>query len=209
MPTTFLMSLIIFLVGSIGSCAAVEEHMVHPQTAKAKADGHNPACDHSMHICAFHIAKDNPDVIFETQHFCVALKEDLFQCILYETTAKGLQPKLIGIEYVISDALYQGLSKEEQTLWHPHDFEVHQGLLATIDIPPTEEHKIMKALVKTWGKTWHTWPDVKTDLPLGKPRLMWSATKPGQIPEEMIQARDRRWGIDTSKLKKERDTYLP
>lgn len=208
MKTTFFLCLTTSFFGFVGGLAAVEQPQgIHPQTMHSNSS--NPACDHSMHICAFHIAKNNPRIIIETQHFCVPLREDLFQCILYETTPKGINPKLIGVEYVISDALYQSLSGEEKALWHPHDYEVRQGLLATIDIPSEEEHKIMKLLVKTWGKTWHTWPDPKTDLPLGMPMLMWSASGPGQIPEEMIKARDLRWGINTSELKKERDTYLP
>lgn len=206
MKTTFFLSLTTSLLGFVGGFAAVDQQGVHTQSTGTQTD--NPVCDHSMHICAFHLAKDNPRVIIETQHFCVPLRDNLFQCILYETTPKGVNPKLIGIEYVISDDLYQSLSSEEKALWHPHDFEVRQGLLATIDIPQEEEHKIMKMLVKTWGKTWHTWPDPKTDLPLGMPLLMWSSTKEGQIPEELIKARDRRWGIDTSELKKERDVYL-
>jgi hypothetical protein len=207
MKNSFLLIFAASLAAFVGGFAAEKQETTHPQTKNLHSA--NPVCDHSMHICAFHIAKDNPRIIIETQHFCVPLKEDLFQCILYETTPKGVNPKLIGIEYVITDAIYQNLSAEEKTFWHPHDFEVRQGLLATIDIPPEEEHKIMKMLVKTWGKTWHTWPDLKTEVPLGVPMLMWSSTKPGQISEELIKARDRRWGINTPELKKERESYLP
>lgn len=207
MKTIFFLSLATSLLGFVAGFAADEQQGIHPKTTNSNSN--HPAGDHSMHICAFHIAKDNPSIIIETQHYCVPLREDLFQCILYDTTAKGVNPKLIGVEYVISDTQYQKLSSEEKALWHPHDYEVRQGLLATIDIPSEEEHKIMKLLVKTWGKTWHTWPDPKMDLPLGTPMLMWSSTKPGQIPEEMIKARDSRWGISTSELKKERDAYLP
>ncbi len=169
----------------------------------------SPCDDYHLHICAFHIAKDNPNVVIETQHYCSAYRDDLFQCVLYQTTDKGVKPKLLGIEYVISDAQYQKLSPEEKKLWHPHDFEVRQGLLATIDASKSEEEQMMKALVKTWGKTWHTWPDPATEIPLGIPRLMWSAGKKGDVPEAMIKSRDQRWGINTSELKKERDQYLP
>jgi len=173
------------------------------------ADAESPCKDYQLHICAFHIAKDDPKVVIETQHYCSHLREGLFQCLLFETTAKGVQPKLLGVEYVISDDLYQKLSPAEKLFWHPHDFEVRQGLLATIGLSEKEDQDVMKALVKTWGKTWHTWPDPKTDLPLGSPRLMWSATKQGAIPEKMIKERDERWDINTAELKKERDSYLP
>jgi hypothetical protein len=175
---------------------------MHPEFSK------NPLEEHNLHICAFHIAKDNPNVVIETQHYCVGLKDDLFQCILFETTAPGKKPKLLGIEYVISDALYQKLSSQEKNLWHPHEYEVRQGLLALLDASKEENEKVMKILVKTWGKTWHTWPDPQTDLPLGFPRLMWSAIKDGDVPQNMVKERDSRWGTNTLQLKKERERYF-
>lgn len=156
------------------------------------AHGNDPASNnpneaYTMQICAFHIAKDNPKVIIETQHYCSGYRDDLFQCILYETTPPGKKPKLLGVEYVISDEAYQKLSSQEKALWHPHDYEVRAGLLALIGASKETDESTMKLLVKTWGKTWHTWPDPNTDIPLGTPRLMWSAEKPGQIPKEMIE----------------------
>jgi hypothetical protein len=168
----------------------------------------SPPDAYKMHICAFHIAKDNPNVVIETQHYCTALSDGIFQCLLFETT-QGKTPKLLGVEYVISDEKYQKLSPQEKSLWHPHDYEVRQGLLALIDAPKKDDEETMKLLVKTWGKVWHTWPDPTTELPLGYPRLMWSAVKPGEVPQQMIEQRDQRWGINTSQLKKERDEYLP
>ena len=138
----------------------------------------------------------------------MGMRDDLFQCVLYETTSPEVSPKLLGVEYVISDALYQGLSPEEKKLWHPHNFEVREGLLALIGASKETDEKTMKLLVKTWGKTWHTWPDPHTDLPLGVPRLMWSASKEGDVPSNLIKERDKRWNINTQQLKKERKIYL-
>lgn len=167
-----------------------------------------PADAYNMHICAFHIAKDDPNVVIETQHYCAPLHDNLFQCLLYETT-RDKKPKLLGVEYVISDALYQNLPLEEKKYWHPHDFEVREGLLALIGASKEEDEATMKLLVKTWGKTWHTWPDPKTDLPIGVPRLMWSAVRKGEIPQSLIESRDQMWNINTQELKKEREQYLP
>ncbi len=169
----------------------------------------DPSDDYKLHICAFHIAKDNPNFIIETQHYCVGLSDEIFQCILFETTAKEVKPKLLGVEYVISDALYQKLPSNEKSLWHPHDYEVRAGLLTLIGAPKDVDEATIKVLYKTWGKTWHTWPDPSTELPLGSPRLMWSATKDGAIPEKMIKERDERWHSNTSQIKKEREQYLP
>jgi len=175
----------------------------------AESSSSNPSDAYQMHICAFHIAKENPNVVIETQHYCSALSDGIFQCLLYETTAQGKKPKLLGVEYVISDEHYQKLSANEKMLWHPHDYEVREGLLALIDAPKKTDEETMKLLVKTWGKTWHTWPDPTTEIPIGYPSLMWSAVKPGDVPQRMIQQRDQRWGINTAELKKARAEYLP
>jgi hypothetical protein len=173
------------------------------------ANGHEGHDNLHLHICAFHIAKDDPNFILEVQHYCGPQHEDLFQCVLYETTSKGQKPKLLGIEYVISDEAYQKLPPNEKSLWHPHEFEIRQGLLATIGLPEHEDRKVITTLLKTWGKTWHTWPDPKTEIPMGYPRLMWSAEKPGDIPQQLIEERDLRWNLDTTELKKQRAQFLP
>lgn len=167
----------------------------------------NPTELYKMHVCAFHIAKDDPKVVIETQHYCAPLTDQLFQCLLYETV-EVRKPKLLGVEYVISDKLYQQLPQQEKNLWHPHDYEVREGLLALVGASKGEDQEAAKILMNTWGKTWHTWPDPTTAVPLGAPRLMWSAVKAGDVPEKMIQERDHRWGIDTSALKQERDQSL-
>lgn len=202
---------VVSLMSILGSLTHVSAQDVAAtnMSEKNSSTGHEALHnDYQLHICAFHIAKDDPKIVIETQHYCAQFQEDLFQCLLYETTLKGVKPKLLGIEYVISDELYQKLTPDEKFLWHPHDFEIRQGLLATIDLPQKEDRDVMKALVKTWGKTWHTWPDPKTDVPLGSPRLMWSATKPGEVSQKMIEERDERWNINTAELKKERELYL-
>src|ERR1700722_4790213 len=136
----FRLSVISMLALTINQSFAHDNH--------AKADG-RPIDSYNMHICAFHIAKDNPKVIIETQHYCMGLREDLFQCVLFETTDKEAKPKLLGVEYVISDEAYQKLSDQEKSLWHPHDYEVRQGLLALIGVTKAEDQAAMKTLVKT------------------------------------------------------------
>lgn len=180
----------------------------HAHSPVQKNNSQNPVNDYQMHICAFHIAKDQPNVVIETQHYCMGLQDDLFQCVLFETTNPGTKPKLLGVEYVISDEAYQKLSQEEKAMWHPHDFEVREGLLALIGGSKEEEEQTMKVLVKSWGKTWHTWPNPQTKYPVGNPLLMWSATKSGDVPAQMIKKRDERWHIDTEELKLERAQYL-
>lgn len=155
-----------------------------------------------LYVCGFHVAKANPGFQIETQHYCSMLNEDVHQCLLYDSTEKNA--KLLGVEYIISDRLYRKLPEEEKKYWHPHTYEVLAGLLIAPNMRPEEEEKLMQALITTWGKTWHTWPDPKTDVPLGEPLLIWSLTGDGQAKQEMIARRDRRFKVSTRKIRERR-----
>jgi hypothetical protein len=48
------------------------------------------------------------------------------------------------------------LPDEEKRYWPSHQFEVKSGQLTALGIPEPVEHEIMKKLVNTYGKTWHT-----------------------------------------------------
>jgi len=84
--------------------------------------------------------------------------------------------------------------------------EVKSGQLIAPGIPEVAEKELMKKLVGTYGKTWHTWhTDVDKQLPLGVPQLMMGFTADGQADPAMVSARDQRFGINTAEKKKLRD----
>ena len=157
-----------------------------------------------LHLCAFHVAEDDPEFQLEAHHYCMPLRDDgkLFQCIVTDSDKPGA--KILGVEYIVTDDLYRGLSKPEQVLWHPHDYEVTSGLLLAPKLSEEQENKFMAVVRKTWGKTFHTWADPNTELPLGRPRLMWAFTKDGQIRQELITKRDKDLGMSTEKIKRRR-----
>ena len=74
---------------------------------------------------------------------------------------------------------------------------------------PAEEDRLLGGLMTTWGKTWHTWPDPSTPLPMGDPLLMWAATRDGMIPEAARADRDRKSGVDTAAIRKRRSFLGP
>lgn len=166
----------------------------------------NPLENVGIHICAFHLAKDDPNFVVETQHYCAPLGDEAFQCLLYDSIYK--QARLIGVEYVISDRQYQQLSAEEKQYWHSHEHEIREGLLITTDQPKECDEKIMKTLLHTWGKTIHTWRDPNTSLPVGSPRLMWSATPQHSINKKDVESRDKRFNVNTEEIKKQRAQFL-
>jgi hypothetical protein len=155
-----------------------------------------------LHFCGIHIAKANPKFQIVTQHYCGKAGESLHQCLLYDSAKK--EAKLIGVEYIVPDEVFRKLPAEEQKYWHPHTYEVLGGGLIAPSMKPDDEMAFMKALLTTWGKTWHTWPDPTTAVPMGEPILMWSLTGDGQEDAKVIAARDKEFGVKTADIRARR-----
>jgi hypothetical protein len=84
--------------------------------------------------------------------------------------------------------------------------EVKSGQLIAAGIPDAAENALMKKLVGTYGKTWHTWQtDADKVLPLGVPQLMMGFTADGQLDTRMVVARDQRLGIDSAEKRRYRE----
>ncbi|KAJ9153251.1 hypothetical protein P3X46_026712 [Hevea brasiliensis] len=69
-----------------------------------------------------------------SQHLCTLaihshdmINQDFLQCAVYDTDDSN--GRLIGVEYIVSDKIFESLPPEEQKLWHSHAFEVKSGLL--------------------------------------------------------------------------------
>lgn len=59
-------------------------------------------------------------------------------------------------------------------------------------------------MAKTYGKFWNTWQTDKFSLPLGLPALMTSPQEQAQVPAELVAARDKRYGMSTEEVEKNR-----
>jgi Protein of unknown function (DUF1264) len=173
-----------------------------PTPEQANLDPARFLGNYGLHVCAFHIAKDDPKYQIESHHYCSAVTGGVFQCTIYDKD-RG-DAKLIGVEYIIGDELFQKLPTKEKAYWHPHGYEISAGLLTFTGIKEDCEKKLVKGLQKTWGKVWQTWPDPTTGVPIGEPRLMWSAAKDGDVQKELVQKRDRYYGIDVDAIRKDR-----
>jgi hypothetical protein len=165
----------------------------------------DPIGNHGLFFCGFHVAKGNPKFQVTTMHYCGMRDEgagEMHQCVLYDSVSP--EAKLLGVEYIVSDKVFRSLPDEEKKYWHPHTYEVLGGGLLAPVMSDEAEMDFMTYLLTTWGKTWHTWPDPTTPLPLGEPLLMWSLTGDGQADMEMIGERDRRFGMSTAKAQADR-----
>ncbi|GAB3561306.1 OBAP family protein [Spelaeicoccus albus] len=162
----------------------------------------SPLRGFDAYVVGFHCPKNEPDMQMEAHHYCRAVNDDLLQCVLFDGNTP--EANLIGIEYIISGSLFAGLPADEQAYWHPHNFEVLSGQLAAPGLPEIVETSLMKLLMNSYGKTWHTWHTGRHDgeagdqIPLGDPKLMWSFNRDGECDESLKKDRDRAMGIDTA-----------
>jgi len=115
------------------------------------------------------------------------LNDDTAQSVIYDGDSKD--SRLIGVEFHITEKLYDKLPADEKRLWHSHAYEVKTGALTAPRLPEAAEREFMKQLVFTYGKAWSFWETDKGHvLPLGVPQLMVSATDHGQIPSSCLSA---------------------
>ena len=128
-----------------------------------------------------------------------ASEGDVFQCVLFDGTGKNA--KLIGVEYLISDAAYRKLPEDEKKYWHAAHL---RGPRRRADRPGDDqkaEMDFMKVVLTTWGKAWHTWPDPKNPMPVGEPLLIWSLMGDGQADKEVLAKRDKEFKVETDKIR--------
>lgn len=158
----------------------------------------------NAYLDGFHFYNGNMDGQMEAHHYCAHLNEDLIQCVIYDGNVA--EAKLMGVEYIITARLFEGLPEEEKPLWHSHVYEVKSGSLVAPGLPDIAERELMEKLVGTYGKTWHTWhTDQDLELPYGVPQLMMAFTADGQADPAMIADRDRRIGVDTAEKRRGRE----
>ncbi len=165
-----------------------------------------PVAGPFAHFCGIHMAKKDPKFQLIVQHYCVAHStdhaDDLFQCVLFDSTEKSA--KLLGVEYIITDKAYRALADDEKKYWHPHTYEVLGGGLIAPGMEPDKEMDFMKMVMTTWGKTWHTWPDPKSAVPVGEPLLVWALMGDGQVDDKLLAARDKQFNVKVDKIRETR-----
>ncbi|MDD5577649.1 MAG: OBAP family protein [Methylobacter sp.] len=166
----------------------------------------------NIYLDGFHAAKEDPSHQMEAHHFCRQVNEDFAQCVLFDDNTR--QANLIGIEYIISETLFDSLPLKEKKYWHPHNFEILSGQLIAPGIPEMAEKELMKGKMNSYGKTWHVWnsaPFGKTGdkLPLGVPVLEWSFNYDGEALPGLIEQRDQKQGASTGDKRRERAGLTP
>jgi hypothetical protein len=174
------------------------------ETGAAALQNKPPIDAINAYLDGFHFYSGNMKGQMEAHHYCAIVNEELIQCVIYDGNAKDA--KLMGVEYIVSERLFNTLPEAEKALWHSHVHEVKSGQLIAPGIPEVAEHELMKKLVGTYGKTFHTWhTDLQKELPIGVPQLMMGFTADGQADPAMVAARDQRFGVESAKKKAKRE----
>jgi hypothetical protein len=164
----------------------------------------------NAYMDGFHFYNGDMQGQMEAHHYCGHLNEDVIQCVIFDGNEESA--KIMGVEYIVSRALFEKLPPEEKHLWHSHVHEVRSGQLIAPGIPEVAEHEFMEKIAGTYGKTWHTWhTDQQKELPLGTPMLMMGFTQDGQAKEEMVAERDKRFGVSSAENRRKRSdiSYPP
>jgi hypothetical protein len=162
-----------------------------------------PLAAMSTYLNGFHMYADDMGRQVEASHFCIHLRHDLHQCVIFDRNAPDA--RLIGIEYIVSEERFRSLPDDEKRLWHSHHYEVKSGELVAPGVPDLAEHAYFEDLVSTYGKTFHYWQYDRDDFPYGIPQLMMGLTEDGQINETLVHDRDRRLGVSSSRKRQKRE----
>lgn len=217
-PLAALIALAIWVVCTSATHAQGKQDAAPPgneESGKTKAleagarllQGSSPLGPMDIYLVGFHPLKDDPGHQMEAHHYCAQVNEDFAQCVLFDGNTSNAN--LHGIEYIISEHIFDSLPSEEKQYWHPHNGEILSGQLTAPGIPSVAEKELMKQKMNSYGKTWHMWKTgvfgmEADDLPLGPPSLAWSFNREGEANPEMVRQRDERMGVDTAENRESR-----
>jgi hypothetical protein len=170
--------------------------------------GSPPLAGFDIYLVGFHPLKEDPGQQMESHHYCHQVNQDFAQCVLFDGNTQD--SNLDGVEYIISEKLFNSLPNEEKQFWHPHNGEILSGQLVAPGIPQAAEKALMKGKLNSYGKTWHFWNtgheghSTADRLPLGEPMLAWSFNRDGEALPGLVEKRDGRMEIDSARVREER-----
>ena len=178
------------LVSSLFAAAVVSAQSPEKTKSASATANFPPIGDIHAHVCGIHFYSGDMARQIIAEHYCSHFSDEVLQCVLYDSNKPGA--RLIGVEYIVSAKIFESLPPEEKKLWHSHNYEVKSGVLTAPGMADAAEKDLMKALIGTYGKTWHMWQIDRGDkLPLGIPQLMMAFTADGQAKANIIADRDK------------------
>lgn len=158
--------------------------------------GNEPVAKMDVYMVGLHPMKDHPSHQMEAHHFCKEVNADFSQCTLFDGNTE--KANLNGIEYIISEKLFNNLPEQEKKYWHPHNYEIQSGQLIAPGLPDQAEKSFLKKKINSYGKTWHVWNTGHhgmadaSELPTGEPKLAWSFNHDGEALTGLEQKTEKR-----------------
>uniref|UniRef100_C6E7D0 DUF1264 domain-containing protein n=1 Tax=Geobacter sp. (strain M21) TaxID=443144 RepID=C6E7D0_GEOSM len=181
------------------------------ESAAGVIQRNTPAEQLKIYLSGLHVMKNNPHHQMDAHHFCRQVNQDLAQCAIFD--GNGANAHLVGIEYIVSEKLFNTLPAQEKNYWHPHNYEILSGQLIAPWVPDAAELELMKDKMNSYGKTWHIWNtgmhDGKGDpLPMGAPELAWSFNRDGEAQPGLLEERDKKQNLDSAAKRKQRSELV-
>lgn len=197
-------------VDPLGSGESTKTNVLEAGAAALQSSA--PLGGMDIYLVGFHPMKDDPSHQMEAHHFCRQVNEDFAQCALFD--GNTADANLNGVEYIISERLFEQLEPRERQYWHPHNGEILSGQLVAPNLPGLAEHELMKGKMNSYGKTWHTWQSEKGTrpgdrMPYGPPMLAWSFNREGEAQPGLVENRDREMNIATEEIRRSRQDLVP
>ncbi|KAK6154883.1 hypothetical protein DH2020_009131 [Rehmannia glutinosa] len=183
-----------------GKPMTMEQHMLDKGAQMLQSL--KPIKQMNQHICTFALYSHDMSRQIETHHYATRLNQDFLQCAVYDSDDST--GRLIGVEYIVSDKIFETLAPDEQKLWHSHAYEIKSGLLVNPRVPEMVVRPELENLAKTYGKFWCTWQTDRGDvLPVGPPALMMSpqAVNLGMVKPDLLKKRDDKYNLSSDALK--------
>lgn len=165
----------------------------------------------NIHLVGIHPMKADPNHQMDAHHFCRQVNEDFAQCALFD--GSDGDANLNGIEYIISEDLFESLPDEEKQYWHPHNYEILSGTLVAPRLPAAAERELMRGKMNSYGKTWHLWNSGNSNtepdkLPMGEPRLAWSLNRDNEANPELLKRRQKELEMELAEIREKRAELL-
>ena len=114
---------------------------------------------------------------------------------------------LTGVEYIVSERIFEGFENEEKKLWHSHAYEVKSGMWVSPRVPEALGKPELRQIGRSYGKFWCTWQVDRGDrLPIGAPALMVSpqGVPRGHVRPDLVKNRDSKCRLSSDELKESR-----
>jgi hypothetical protein len=181
------------------------------ETGAAALQTNAPLSGMDVYLVGIHPMKNDPSHQMVAHHFCHQVNEDFAQCALFDGNTAAAN--LTGIEYIISERLFEGLPRQERQYWHPHNGEILSGQLVAPNLPDVAEKELMRSKMNSYGKTWHTWQSehgtqAGDRMPYGPSMLAWSLNHVGEAQPGLIENRDREMNISTEERRSARQDLV-